>query len=482
MKTILYIKNTEIQALQIQGKTQSFVTYELHPGTVVNGVVLRPDQLGETLSQMNPKPKSVTLVLDSSNIMAKKLSLPKVPKSKLQQIVKGEFDGFQGEQTYQFDANVLQDGSPMTVLGYAAPQDLVERYLQVCKTCGIHVERVDFLLNGLVNYVTKRQEFQGKTFLFNVISGDNMIAILFVNGVYKLANRVRLLQVGEGELFTQELYNRLSSMVQFATSERSEQAIADSYYVGLSPEELTGLGHYIDGILPVNVHNFVDATMDMTTFYPALATFAGKQDINFAVNSEKKNEKKSQLKGHAAKAVILLILLGLVGAHAIVLLVNHSAAVLVHDTLEAQVNSAETAEKMELYDKLQLENTQLNQEYKTMNNLFTMLESGSQVEKEVLTHIFDGNHVDNFSYEFTSGAVTVQGAFPTNKEATQYAESLRNRGFFVTMNYQGYQMAETPGFLDQENQWYEGESYYRFDITAGYNPISLPAEEVATHE
>lgn len=445
MKHYIYIQNDGVQLVSKKGKNFTYATVPLQAGAIVNGVIMRPDDIKQAISQFPTKPKAVTLVVDSTNIIIKKVEMPKISAGQLDQIIKGEFDLFQREDKYVFDANVMaQSGNTMTVLCYAVAKDFLDGYLSVFKDLKIKLLRIDTVMNSVIKYIASMPTLNQKTFVLNIVVADNLLTILFEQGSYKFSNRSRIMGQDNPAMYSQNLFARLSSMVQFHQSEKSKFPIEQSYYIGLSPENIAHLGTFMSNagstIEPVS---FFSGDFELPYFAPYMGHLTNKRDVNLLINKQEARQKQQERNGLLLRGLVLAVFCGILGFRGYTIYQADKQLELDIYRVEAYFQSQSVASDLTYFNTLQEQKDALVAQSDEFSLLDASIESAKRFDAASMDALLQEHLITDFSYSISGHTLEITGSAPSSAEAVAYIDGLRATGYFQDLRYTGYSKEES---------------------------------------
>lgn len=247
MKTTVYLSNHRVQiavgeAKKSKIKIQNLVQFDLREGSLINGVITSEDGLKHQLEkawESHGISMKISLVIDSTQIAAKLMTIPKMNKKKTLETVRKELSSIENPEKYVYDYRVCgmdKKSGMATVLGAAVQESMLKSYLDVFAAMGVEVESVDIALNAQLKAFDRIQSLKNETFIFSKLDAEILISTLFVQGVYKYLNRTRIFAEHGTDGIATEVGNTTSSMIQFLATEQKGEKIK-SIYLGGFPEE-----------------------------------------------------------------------------------------------------------------------------------------------------------------------------------------------------------------------------------------------------
>lgn len=269
MDTAIYFSNDKLRLVTgaVKGSRimiDRFATVDLPEGALINGVITDEELLQNALSQLKSEYalKSALIVIDSSNILTKRCTVPFLGTKQLLNFTKEELKN--SGDTYEdliFDYSVLEtkngEEKTGTILCCAAERRILERYQQLFAAAGIKLKSIDIVLNTMVKMVEKTPALQEKSYILSVVENEYMMSALFINGVYVFANRSRVFSSRGSDAFCGEILDKIGSMIQFNRSEQRTEEIESAYFYGLSERELS-LCRQMAGSLPASIDEMPD--------------------------------------------------------------------------------------------------------------------------------------------------------------------------------------------------------------------------------
>ena len=316
MQTLVYFSNDGIQVLQgtIKGgqlTITNFKTLPLEAGALINGVITNEEVVKQTIAEaLKDSPhlfKNMKLIIDSSLIATKNVAVPKLKPKELAAVAAAEFEDTAGNyDELVVDYALIPGPAGNNMFCCGVEKRVLESYVALFASLKIQIRSIDVGLNTLIQYVSATKDYKGMTIALNILDGKNLISLLFNNGIFIFSTRSRLLSERGTDAFADELTGKLSSLIQFNKSQKSEYSINISLYAGLDEYELNGLralnfdpelSLFIIPQTPNIKNGFVmDDVFDFGNFvYPIAGFFAGTKPIDLFAAFRKSNVVKKQL-------------------------------------------------------------------------------------------------------------------------------------------------------------------------------------------
>jgi len=261
MKSSIYVSAEQIQVIGYVGSSaKQYVTYPLPEGTMYNGTITDNAFLTECLVLMKKEhpelfKSGVTLIVDGSTILSRRLIAPKLNQKQYLQLVRDDF-----ADSVDSTANLVCgyhkiDSTENAILGCAVNRLQVDSYISTFSDAGIRLSGIHIGVEAVIGFVKASTQLHHSTIVVNVIDGLTMLSMLFENGRNIFISRTRLIGEEKEQIFQSALGN-LNGLIQFTRSEKINE-ITHSYYLGVSEADvqiLTAFNPHSDiiiGTLPI---------------------------------------------------------------------------------------------------------------------------------------------------------------------------------------------------------------------------------------
>lgn len=463
MQTLVYFSNDGIQVLQgiIKGgrlNISNFKTLPVEAGALINGVITNEEAIKETITEaLKESPhlfKNMKLVIDSSLIATKNVEVPKLKPKELAAVAATEFEDTAGN----YDALVVDHAHIPGLAGNnlfccGVEKRVLESYVTLFASLKIQIKSIDVGLNSLIQYITATKDYKGMTFALNILDGKNLISLLFENGIYIFSSRSRLLSERGTDAFADELSGKLSSLIQFNKSQKSEHTLNMSLYAGLDEFELNGLRALnfdpdlnlfsIPQTPNIKTGFVIDESFDFGRFiYPIVGFFVGIKPINLFTAFKKSNVVKKELpfeyKALILPVAMILICLITFGVFYGLKYQAQQKLVEMNAYISDANNQAEYLQAKALTDEV----SAIQAEVSNVEAINAAINSNPDLVSAMMNSIASqGNNVialNSLDYDGTTGAIQIVAIASNEKEAARYIERLKSTGYFTDVEYTGY--------------------------------------------
>lgn len=249
MITSVFFSNENVQIVtgKCSGKKITVCDYLVAPlpdNCIINGVITNDFALKKLISALwgkrSVKTSAASLVIDSSSILTKTLTLPSVKNATMQKIIRGEFAEVENYETLLYDYFVLNpknEGGGATVLSCAADRTFLQAYIEMFESQKIKVDSIDIAINCEIKLMNRISLMHDKTAIVAVLDKNTLVLSLFVNGTYRFISRSRLFEDRGTPGALDEISRAISSLIQFNSSEKSGYTISDIFFCGTNQDE-----------------------------------------------------------------------------------------------------------------------------------------------------------------------------------------------------------------------------------------------------
>jgi len=219
---------------------------ELPEGCLINGVITNEADLTAALKEFftaNKLPMNrVALIAGGSQFMHRILTLPAMSEKKRMAVLSHELASGGAEVKAPLDDYMLLSRDAKTrvdtVLATRVEQRVIAGYDALAKAVGFKLYSIDLGLAAPIKAVRTIPDLQQKTFVLLQFDDDTISACLFVQGQYTYSTRSRLFNPrGSAESGT-EIAQKLSGLIQFHTTSKSEHRIETVCFAGSTADDL----------------------------------------------------------------------------------------------------------------------------------------------------------------------------------------------------------------------------------------------------
>ncbi|MCL2203036.1 MAG: hypothetical protein FWB88_03750 [Defluviitaleaceae bacterium] len=447
MKSSVYISAEQIQVLGFVGKTvQSVATFPLPEGIMFNGNIMDAAFLSECLAGMKADYPAlfkggVSLVVDGSSILTRRLTTPRLRHGQYLQRVRDDFvDSISDTHDLVCTYKKLGDG---TILGCGVSKAQVDSYLSTFKAAGIKIASIHVGAELLYAMVKATPQMQDATVVVNVLDGNTMLSAVFVKGSNIMMQRTRLYG-DEKEAVHGQIIESLSNLNQFAQSQKHD-AISHSFYLGMSGPDVYTLGemniHEGIRISPLHLETGSDAVPPEAHF-ASLNILYGQEGMDLikarrALDSyiRSKKPKKHWIPALAGYALVMLVVAGYLWWQ---LRDVDGRITEIYDFIHRPdiiATHAELVEMIRITNDIERISRQFNDRMDWEASLPTA--ASHLMERILFGHGMDV-YVTAFDFNEATGVARVSAITRDARMANDYIHSLYDRGIAENVVYTGY--------------------------------------------
>lgn len=250
MTTSLYISNGSVDIVEGISSKKSItvkraINKELEDGTIINGSIIEENAIKDVIKEIYDENKTLSkkikLVVDSSSIYTKLLTVPSLSDNKLQEIVKENFKELEDYENLIYDymtIDLSDKTKGITILACAVERDFIKSYVNIFKELKIDIKSINISLACGISLLSMFTQLNGKNYVVSTLDKNSLTNILFIDGIYTYQNRVRLVEERGTDKSIIEIINTISSLIQFNKSERgTDKPIEEMFFCGLIDNE-----------------------------------------------------------------------------------------------------------------------------------------------------------------------------------------------------------------------------------------------------
>lgn len=465
MKTIVYINNDVLQYMIKSGTKIETDSILLKTGTVINGVIVNEREIIKQLIPLRNKFKNVTVLIDSSNIITKRLEIPKLPRKKIYDVIVNELDmGIDKE--YHYDYRILaQKATEYSILGSCVPLEFTEKYSEIFEKAKIKVQRVDTVINSIIKFINKQSNFAGKTFLMNIVNGDTLFSILFEKGEYRFIKRNRFIHSAGSPEYTRELYEKYNSMEQFGKSQKISGDISLVYYMGLSNDNFANIRNYIkNSNQAIHVRNYGEMNGTIENLYVNFGLETVKNDFNF---KQAKSKLTIEPKRLAYVGTVSLAILLVLAPWAI----YKSKNIILEKSIkenQAFISKIEATSILDEINQLEEENDLLKSEIEYSKKVIDAIDANGLWNSEMIKKPLKETELESAYYSLWEKTLNLVGKLESQEKLHAFVTEYRNQEHGDLQHYKGY-----------NKLMINGKEQYRYGLSVLWNePLIMDDAEM----
>lgn len=249
-KSIIYLADNTLLFLEGRGANGAItvtkaVRRAVPEGALINGLVTDQAALGEALAALCAEAgvKSAALVVDSGQVMAKPLAVPKLTAKELLNVTRSELqelDAVGRDLVYDYAETGARENGGKTVLCCAADREQLHQYEELAAAAGLKLTGVTTALACCVRMAGFVPALAEGGVILCALDGQSEVTYLFTDGAYVMSSRARLVEPRGTTAIMGALMDRVSSMLQFSQAQKNTQPARTVWFAGLTEAEAAG--------------------------------------------------------------------------------------------------------------------------------------------------------------------------------------------------------------------------------------------------
>lgn len=437
MKTVIYLSSKQVMILTGDkfNSVKKAYRFEFKESCLINGVITNYDvlkkELGDFVKNNKISVKNVTLVLHSSKVINRNISLPsKLKEKEIYPLIEKEmYDLTRFESKYYFDYEFNDN----IYRSYAIAESLIQPYIDLFKELKFNLKCIIPALESLIDICTELGFMRDKTGAVEFFDGDSVITLLFDKGSFVYSSSSRFMSIPGTLAFGKEVINKCLDLRNVLISQKSKSVLECVYFCGFGENDL----NYIVNNIDLEVKNIDKLDETYLALYGALVRKKG-HSLNFLERynaaSRKKDKDTNLLKGMFIP-VFLIVVAGLLSI----------GAIWADKRIQSQIDDINNELSKLIY--YEAENTKYEaddkmRELSEFNEFEDKLSTYPYANSNVLKKIEEvaGNnisiHITGFDSE--SGKLHFDAASMDNQQIHLFIQRLSESEIFHDVSYSGY--------------------------------------------
>ncbi|MBR6403540.1 MAG: hypothetical protein IKS48_09185 [Eubacterium sp.] len=474
MSVSVYFSNQIIQIAvgtrARKGKLQKVYTTIAPEGSIINGIVMDAGSLGSHIKgfwEMNSIPKKdVYLVVNSNKIAGKNLSVPNMNSKKTLAFIMREFSDMQredAENTIAFTSLGTDKKSKVRRL-YAelAPKDQLREFIEIFAGMGVTLKGIISGEGSIIGYAQMTLAKLSKTFILQVVNGNLVSNVLFVDGLFRYYNSIRCFNEPGTMEYLDDLARSLNQLEQFMNTEKITSPVERIYVAGTTRDDLNQYNQVVhDHGVEANcelVHTGLsaDPTLEhesQTALFAVSGLFDQGSESNFLTNFSMKKEGENTLDPRTKKRIVIVI------STLVLMLVLMGVALTLRLIREAKYkeakdynNSPSVMMQAMAYDEATQKRDAMLAKYNSINTVVETIESYPVCNDKVIETIEETARgyadIEILSFDAEQGKVTFSAKAENVNDIYKYIDKLLLEDIFMTVDHTGYSYDDGTGLYD----------------------------------
>ena len=473
--TVVYLSSEQLVMITAESRrdvlrVEDYTHLPFPMGAMINGVIINDEAVKEQIKVLKSKGiNDVHLVIDSGQILAKNVMIPRMKMKEIYQFVKDELSPLaQNTEDMVYDFSYLDEDShtkgASQIMALGVERKLIDTYLQLFQDSGITVLSIDFAINVLIRFIHNLPGFIDKTYVISQIDGNNLISTLFDDDEYALTYRTRIMASRGTPEFENEVINSISHMLQSSNRSDSSHRISDVFVFGLNEKEEMSLCQNIQEQLRINarglpgskaiyaVRDLSNETFELSHYVYPVAYFyrqSGSGIKNKEIDLLKaynRNDEPSPYE-HIIKLCIppiVIVLIFLIPYGLLTWNINNTQKEI--DTIKEDINKynlAIDATDKTAYEQLSSMQNILNSIQGLNDQINAIPSITTPIVNNIQKSLISGMTLDTINYSRENQSLSLSISSSNVQNIEKYVKNLKKYDAFASVQYSGYNEVTT---------------------------------------
>lgn len=474
MSVSVYLSNQIVQiAVGTRGKKgtlkQVFTTMAPE-GSIINGIIMDAEALEAHIKRFweanNIPKKDVYLVVNSNKIAGKKIEVPSLNGKKTLDFIKREFADMQREDeenTLAYTSIGMNKKTKVKLL-YAemAPKEQLREFMQIFAAMGISLKGIISGEGSIIGYAQDSLTKFAKTFILQIINGNLVSNVLFVDGIFSYYNSVRCFNEPGTPEYLDDLARSLNQLEQFMNAEKIQSRVEKIFVAGTDNNNLNAYNqvireHGVDSNAElVNTGLSTNPKLlheSQTALYAVSGLFDQGAESNFLTHFSVKDDAEDKMDPQLKKYIISVI------ATLAVMLIGLGVAItfrLIQQSKYDKARSYNTSPTVVMqsaeYDAAVAKRDAMLAKYNSIDTVVETIDSYPVCNDEVIETIEETARgyakIEILSFDAEEGRVTFSAKADDVNDIYKYIDKLLEEDIFMNVDHTGYTYSETDKLYD----------------------------------
>lgn len=182
--------------------------------------------------------RGITLVLPDEAVATRTVTVPRMPESRLEELVQHEMRAHDGQPVAADYLPLGTDADGRQQLFCAAcRKETMAGYLAMADRLGLSLGSVTVPMAGRLRLLRAMPSLQSMTFVCLCFEGSSVLSLLVENGAYRYSSRSRVFSEPGTLDFGTEITRSVSGTMQFHTTGRPASPLTDVFYAGCPDDD-----------------------------------------------------------------------------------------------------------------------------------------------------------------------------------------------------------------------------------------------------
>ncbi len=474
MSVSVYFSNQIVQiAVGSRGKRgslKSVYTTMAPEGSIINGIVMDAESLQNHMKNFweanNIPKKDVYLVVNSNKIAGKKLEVPNMNSKKTLSFIMREFADMQRENEENTIAytNIGIDRKTKVRLLYAemAPKDQLKEFMYIFAGMGIALKGIISGEGSIIGYAQDTLTKYAKTFILQVVNGNLVSNVLFVDGTFSYYNSVRCFNDPGTAEYLDDLARSLNQLEQFMNAEKIKSKVERIFVAGTDANNLNVYNQVIRDYGVDSTAELINTGLSLdsrllhesqTALFAVSGLFDQGVESNFLTNFSLKDDNSSNMDPQFKRSLIAVV------TTLIIMLIGFGVALTFrliqegrYEKAKAYNESPTVVMQSSEYDAAISKRDSMLAKYNSINTVVETLDSYPVCNDEVINTIEETARgyakIEILSFNAEEGMVTFSAKSDNVNDIYKYIDQLLGEDIFMKVDHTGYTYDEVDKMYD----------------------------------
>ena len=461
----VYLNNLQVQFVQgsrgKKGSYQESLILDAPEGSIINGIITDAPSfitfLKETWEFYRFSRTDVHLVVGGNKIHGRSVDVPVLSAAKTKQFLSRELSDMEKEgEEYVLCYNVLSGSPGKKLKKYyveMADSELIHDYVDIFKEAGITLKSLVSAEGAIISLVDKTVTSSYKTFIMQIMNGNIVTNILWVDGCFNYYNSTRCFNDVGTSAYFEDCARSLSNLNQFMQAHKIEQPVERILIAGT---EYSDMGFYGDIVsayglnAPVSVLNQGLGSNADKNFKAQQVIFGlsglytdGTKESNFLAGMNNKDKESKAINPELRKNIMIVgITLAVMAIAFLAVFMLRMSRQIVYDDLVEYNEDPLVISKTTMFDSFSKRRDTLASRANSIRNVLNTINTYPVLTPEVESVLYRtaSGYADITigSFDAENGLVNVTATAKDVELINQYIYRLQEQDIFNSVEYSGY--------------------------------------------
>ena len=471
MSTVIYISGKLIYLVSARGRGAKAVPVKAYTmpapeGSVINGIITDPDVFMPFIRKVFHDNKlsmsDVSLVVNSTKLVGKRIELPKMNSSKRLEYIAREYNELDRGDTppvYAYTPLYSEKGGKVeSIYAESVESSFVKDYMELFAESGIKLKGIYSSEGTMIKMVQNTAARRSPTFVVQVADDNMLTNVLWANERFCYFSCQRCFSEPGSPEYLEECARALSQLTQFMKANQIEGIIRNVYIAGI---EGLDLGMYRELLSNSHIETAVDyfdcgllakvrKRVDQYSVLPALAGLLGQEPTGDMLAAWKAQKTAKRTDTFWRKSFLLI------GAVAVIMITLTAVCIrkknMTRDELEAvKFYNESPSVQLELaeYEMTVAELNQANDRYASFVNIRNAVETypifNDAIREPVERCALGYAEIEIVSFDALAGALSFTAKSERVQDINKFVARLQEEEIFSSVFYSGYSLNGNDG-------------------------------------